>query len=270
MASRVPPTPTQAIRCRSGSTPVTLETVTDALFAPTQRRFLIVLDGWCRRTGPVARWFMDPLWHRDVPSVRPRVWTSIRPVVITPFKQPGIATISRRLILVACMALSACASITPAPRYTADPSVTTDAGSSVGSELTTRERARRRGGDDRLMRVVRTYLGIPYQWGGTTRKGMDCSALTRAVVREVYGIELPRTSKQMYRLGKPQERGALRRGDLVFFRIDDSGPGVSHVGIYVGDGEFAHASSSRGAVIDPLSSSYFEKRYAGARRILLD
>lgn len=120
------------------------------------------------------------------------------------------------------------------------------------------------------MRVIKTYLGIPYLWGGTTRRGMDCSALTRAVVREVYGIELPRTSKQMYGVGKPLERQSLRAGDLVFFRIDDSGPGVSHVGIYVGDGQFAHASSSRGAVIDPLASTYFDRRYAGARRILLD
>jgi cell wall-associated NlpC family hydrolase len=119
------------------------------------------------------------------------------------------------------------------------------------------------------MRVIRGYLGVPYKWGGTTRDGMDCSALTRAVYREAYGVELPRTSRQMYRLGKevpvPTQ---LQAGDLVFFRIDTSGPGVSHVGIYVGDGRFAHASSSRGGVIDPLSSPYFNKRYAGARRLL--
>ncbi len=98
---------------------------------------------------------------------------------------------------------------------------------------------------------------------------MDCSALTRAVYREAYGVELPRTSRQMYGLGKRVPApGQLREGDLVFFRIDTSGPGVSHVGIYVGDGQFAHASSSRGGVIDPLSSPYFDRRYAGARRVL--
>ena len=195
----------------------------------------------------------------------------------------GITTISRRLMLAAILVLSACAGITPAPRYHTDaaearrtsgqaPASTSGSSSdsSLDSELTTRQKARRRGGDDRLMRVIRSYLGVPYLWGGTTRRGMDCSALTRAVVRETYGIELPRTSKQMYRLGKPLERNSLRVGDLVFFKIDDSGPGVSHVGIYVGEGEFAHASSSRGAVIDPLANSYFDSRYAGARRILLD
>ena len=119
------------------------------------------------------------------------------------------------------------------------------------------------------MRVVRGYLGVPYRWGGTTRDGMDCSALTRAVYREAYGVELPRTSGQMYRLGKEVPTPTqLRAGDLVFFRIDASGPGVSHVGIYVGDGRFAHASSSRGGVIDHLRSPYFDKRYAGARRVL--
>ncbi len=175
----------------------------------------------------------------------------------------------RPLLLVSLALLSACAGITPAPRYTGESSGSSTPGT-VGSELESRQRARAQGSDRRLMRVIEKYLGIPYLWGGTTRRGMDCSALTRAVVREAYGVELPRTSRQMYRLGRPTARGALRAGDLVFFRIDDSGPGISHVGIYVGDGQFAHASSSRGAVIDPLGSSYFDKRYAGARRILLD
>ncbi|MDP6984374.1 MAG: NlpC/P60 family protein, partial [Candidatus Latescibacteria bacterium] len=119
--------------------------------------------------------------------------------------------------------------------------------------------------------------GIVSRWGEFVaqvgaEKGalVDINSLVQAVLREAYGVELPRTSRQMYQLGKPMDRQALRAGDLVFFRIDDSGPGISHVGIYVGDGRFAHASSSRGAVIDPLGSSYFDKRYAGARRILLD
>jgi murein DD-endopeptidase / murein LD-carboxypeptidase len=156
--------------------------------------------------------------------------------------------------------------MTPAPRYTSAPGA---GGEGLSEELRTRQRAQRSGNSSRLLRVVQGYLGVPYKWGGTTRNGMDCSALTRAVYREAYGVELPRTSGQMYRLGKEvASAGNLRAGDLVFFRIDTSGPGVSHVGIYVGDGRFAHASSSRGGVIDPLSSPYFDKRYAGARRVL--
>ncbi len=178
--------------------------------------------------------------------------------------------IRRRLSLAACLLLGACAGISPAPRYTGVASTGSGQEEAIGTELATRQHARLQGGDGRLMKVIDSYIGVPYLWGGTTRQGMDCSALTRAVLREAYGVELPRTSRQMYQLGKPMDRQALRAGDLVFFRIDDSGPGISHVGIYVGDGRFAHASSSRGAVIDPLGSSYFDKRYAGARRILLD
>ena len=136
-------------------------------------------------------------------------------------------------------------------------------------ELGARRQAFLNADSKRLMRVIDGYLGVPYQWGGTTRKGMDCSAMARAIVRETYGLELPRTSKQMYKLGSPVRGGGrLRPGDLVFFRIGDSGPGVSHVGVYVGDDRFAHASSSRGGVIDQLSQPYFKTRYVGGRRIL--
>lgn len=162
-----------------------------------------------------------------------------------------------------------CAGMAAAPRYTSAPDGGGEEG--VARELETRQRALRSGDRSRLLRVIDSYLGVPYKWGGTTRSGMDCSALTRAVYRETYGVELPRTSRQMYRLGRAVGDGgggSLRPGDLVFFRIDTSGPGVSHVGIYVGDGRFAHASSSRGGTIDPLDSPYFDQRFAGARRVL--
>ncbi len=125
---------------------------------------------------------------------------------------------------------------------------------------------RKRGGKN-LGKVVDSYLGIPYQWGGTTRSGMDCSAFTRAIVRETYGIELPRTSKQMFQVGKIVKKQDLKPGDLVFFKNTYSGPGVSHVGIFVGDGRFAHASASRGGTITELTHPYFLKRYTGARRV---
>ena len=155
--------------------------------------------------------------------------------------------------------LTACGSIRPAPRYTDS----TDAGAVV-RELELRRRAT----PNRLARVVDGYLGIPYKWGGTTRAGMDCSAFTRAIFRETYGVELPRTSKQMYGVGRsiPQEQD-LKPGDLVFFKNTYSGPGVSHVGIYLGEGRFAHASSSKGGTITPLNNPYFQPRYVGARRV---
>ena len=116
-----------------------------------------------------------------------------------------------------CFALAGCAGMTPAPRYTSAPGA---GGEGLSEELRTRQRAQRSGNSSRLLRVVQGYLGVPYKWGGTTRNGMDCSALTRAVYREAYGVELPRTSGQMYRLGKEvASAGNLRAGDLVFFRI---------------------------------------------------
>ncbi len=162
-------------------------------------------------------------------------------------------------LLVFLSLLAACGSIRPAPRYT----------DSTNTGAVVRElEERRHATPSRLARVVDSYLGIPYKWGGTTRAGMDCSALTRAIFRETYGVELPRTSKQMYGVGRaiPQEQ-SLKPGDLVFFKNTYSGPGVSHVGIYLGNGRFAHASSSKGGTITPLDNPYFQPRYIGARRV---
>lgn len=165
-----------------------------------------------------------------------------------------------RFCLAAALYLSlvACGALTPVPRYTPPPR------REVVAELEKRRRADRR----RLLAVVKRYMGVPYRWGGVTRQGMDCSALVRAIIRETYGIELPRTSAEMYALGQPvPERRHLRPGDLVFFRDTYSGPGVSHVGVYVGDGRFAHASVTQGGTIGSLGAAYFRQRYAGARRI---
>jgi len=120
----------------------------------------------------------------------------------------------------------------------------------------------------RLARVVEGYLGIPYKWGGTTRAGMDCSAFVRTIFRKTYGVELPRTVKQMYGLGLTSvQRQDLKSGDLVFFRNTFYGPGVSHVGIYLGQKRFAHVGVSTGGTITSLNHPYFHRRYVGARRV---
>ncbi len=155
------------------------------------------------------------------------------------------------------MLVFGCSRLTPVPRYTGAPQ------SAVTAEL-----IRRRSADERrLLRVVDRYLGVPYQWGGTTRRGMDCSAWVRAIVRETYGIELPRTSEQMFTVGSFVPHAQLQAGDLLFFRDTDAVSGVSHVGIYVGAGRFAHASVTQGGTIAQLSSAYFSARYVGARRL---
>lgn len=117
----------------------------------------------------------------------------------------------------------------------------------------------------RLDKVIKELLGTPYKYGGTTTKGFDCSGFT-AYVFAKFGIELPHQSASMAKKGVKVAKEELREGDLVFFNT--SGKGISHVGIYIGDGKFAHASTSKGVVITPLSDKYYAKRYVTARRIL--
>ena len=182
----------------------------------------------------------------------------------TPDRKTGSCVVRTLAILLQMLLLwqtplwQGCGSVTSAPRYTRAPK----------SPLIAELEKRRNADERRLLLVVDRYLGVPYKWGGTTRQGMDCSAFTRAIFRETYGVELPRTSNQMYKLGTQiAGRSALRPGDLVFFRDTYSGPGVSHVGIYIGDGRFAHASSSQGGTITPLNAPYFDRRFAGGRRV---
>lgn len=116
------------------------------------------------------------------------------------------------------------------------------------------------------VRSALAYLGSRYRYGGSSARGFDCSGFTMHVFRK-HGIVLPHSSRAQFRVGVPVARHELRPGDLVFFRT--RGRGVSHVGIYIGDGKFIHASSARGRVrIDTLNSGYYKKRYVGARRIL--
>jgi cell wall-associated NlpC family hydrolase len=117
-----------------------------------------------------------------------------------------------------------------------------------------------------LRTVAERYLGVTYVFGGTTPNGLDCSGLVYLVYQEL-GLQLPRTSRLQYQVGEEISRADLREGDLVFF--DTTGQGVSHVGIYLEDGDFINAASNPGKVlISNLSESYWDKRYLGARRVI--
>lgn len=120
-----------------------------------------------------------------------------------------------------------------------------------------------------LISTGRSMLGIPYIYGEQNiKRGFDCSGFTQYVYREALGINLPRTAKQMYGEGNPVYlREDLKAGDLVFFNL--LGYDYSHVGIYIGNGRFFHASTNKKKiVIGNLKNEYFAKRYNGARRIL--
>lgn len=110
------------------------------------------------------------------------------------------------------------------------------------------------------------YLNIPYQLGGNGDGSIDCSGYTRAVYKAL-GISLPRTARAQYGAGSAVSRAALRMGDLVFFNT--MGSGVSHVGIYIGGGQFTNANSYYGhTMVDNLSNPYWASRFVGARRVL--
>ncbi len=116
-----------------------------------------------------------------------------------------------------------------------------------------------------LSQTARSWMGTPYLMGGTTRRAVDCSAYTQNVFAS-HGIKIPRTADvQYYKVGTKVPKGQEQPGDLVFF--ETYLPGPSHVGIYLGNGQFIHASSSRGVTITPLKSNYFGPRYLGAKRV---
>lgn len=120
----------------------------------------------------------------------------------------------------------------------------------------------------RIRSFINDWYGAPYRFGGTTKSGVDCSALMQHYYREVYNVSILRTTKLQYNQGISVRLTDLKIGDLVFFNTQRRGSGVSHVGVYMGNNKFLHASTSRGVVLSDLSSSYYQKRVVGARRLI--
>lgn len=116
-----------------------------------------------------------------------------------------------------------------------------------------------------LFGVIDEWLGTRYRFGGESKKGIDCSALTGLLMSCVYAVKMPRTAREQYEETERVAKEELQEGDLVFFNTR-KGVRVSHVGMYLRDGYFVHAGSSQGVTISNLNEAYFSSRYIGAGR----
>jgi len=114
-----------------------------------------------------------------------------------------------------------------------------------------------------LTAFAQQWQGVRYRWGGNDRRGIDCSGLVLQLYKELFDISLPRTTRQQIRTGKTVKRKHLAVGDLVFFRLPRN---RRHVGVFMGDGKFLHASLSRGVVVSSLDKSYWRRHYQRAVR----
>jgi cell wall-associated NlpC family hydrolase len=116
-----------------------------------------------------------------------------------------------------------------------------------------------------VISTAKSFVGVPYVWGGDSPSGFDCSGFSQYVLKQ-NGISVPRTAADQYTVGISVSKSNLRVGDMVFFTTYKAG--ASHLGFYIGNGNFIHASSSKGVTISSLSNTYYSSHYIGARRII--
>jgi lipoprotein Spr len=118
--------------------------------------------------------------------------------------------------------------------------------------------------DLNLYAFIEEWWATRYRFGGTTKKGVDCSAYVGTLVNHVYGFSVPRTARAQYAICEKIDKEDLLEGDLVFFNTRG---GVSHVGLYLGNGFFTHSSCSHGVTISSLEDNYYSKRFISGGRV---
>lgn len=116
-----------------------------------------------------------------------------------------------------------------------------------------------------LLRLIDEWYGTRYIYGGSSKKGIDCSALMQVFFASLYGMALPRTAKMQYDFSRHISRTELKEGDLLFFNTTG---GVSHVGMYLTNNKFVHASSSNGVTISDMFDPYYAARIIGVGRVM--
>lgn len=121
----------------------------------------------------------------------------------------------------------------------------------------------------KLMSEARSWIGTPYVYGGSTkRKGTDCSGMVMQLFNDVYGLKLPRSSAMQREAIRSVKFDKMRPGDIVFFTTGKSSSRINHVGIYIGDNQMIHASTSRGVMASALTEPYWRKTYHSSGRVL--
>lgn len=118
----------------------------------------------------------------------------------------------------------------------------------------------------RFVKALAEWIGSPYKFGGCEKTGTDCSCLIKAIYHDAFFMDIPRNSVEMFDTSTKITKQELQEGDLVFFAIGSEKP--SHVGVYIGNQKFIHASTSKGVIISDLTESYYVKYYHGAGRFL--
>ncbi|QKF72438.1 outer membrane lipoprotein, NlpC/P60 family [Aliarcobacter faecis] len=117
--------------------------------------------------------------------------------------------------------------------------------------------------NNNLFDFYSNWEGVKYKLGGTSKNGIDCSGFVQKVLKEKFNLALPRSTSEQAQIGKPIKKNELQMGDLVFFKTGRT----NHVGIYIEDGKFMHASTKIGVTISELENDYFAKNYWKAQRV---
>lgn len=117
---------------------------------------------------------------------------------------------------------------------------------------------------EKIMAQYIHWKGVPYRYGGQSKKGIDCSGLVQTTFLDHFGYQIPRTTRQQIKMGQGISKMSLVPGDVIFFKV---GRTTLHNGIYFGDGKFLHASSSRGVMFSTLDNPYWRRHYLTARRV---
>lgn len=120
----------------------------------------------------------------------------------------------------------------------------------------------------KLFQFVYDWIGTPYHLGGDTKKGIDCSGFAYQLYNKVFNTVIGNNSRNIFSMVNPVGKEELKEGDLVFFKIHSRS--ITHVGVYIGDGKFAHASSSKGVMISNLADPYWTRYYYNGGRLLSD